>query len=78
MLCSWIALLAVFDPHLPVIVYGTVVLMAGLMALFLPETSQYALPNSAEDCEEIPLSNIANCSRGKAQHTGTADSEGDF
>ena len=59
MFCSWIALLATYSPHLPVVLYGVVVLTAGLSALFLPETSKFPLPDSIEECEDIKLSKLS-------------------
>ena len=55
MLCPWIAELGQFHTHLHIIIYGITVLIAGIVALFLPETAGRKLPDTVKESESLKL-----------------------
>ena len=63
MLGGWIGQLGSYDPRLPVIIYGSVVVFAGVMALKLPETASTKLPDTIEESEKIGLAKICDKKR---------------
>ena len=49
-----IAMLDVYSPVLPLIVYGIIVLLAGIISLWLwPETKRRKLPETIEEAEKV-------------------------
>ena len=49
-----IAMLDVYNPVLPLVVYGIIVLLAGLASLWLwPETKSRKLPETMEEAENV-------------------------
>ena len=55
MAASWIAMLAKVDAFLPTTIYGVSGVIAGSLALFLPETNGRKMPDSIEESERIKL-----------------------
>ena len=52
-LCPYVNLLKDFWQPLPMIIYGVSAILAGLLALFLPETMGRDLPETLEDGENF-------------------------
>ena len=49
-----IAMLDVYNPVLPLVVYGIIVLLAGLVSLWLwPETKSRKLPETMDEAEKV-------------------------
>ena len=53
-----IAMLDSVSPVLPLVIYGAIVLMAGIVSLWLwPETKTKHLPETLEDAEKVAATN---------------------
>ena len=56
MLAPWIEMLGKnYHPYIPAIVFGSNALLAGLLAIALPETQGRELPYTIEEAEKLDL-----------------------
>ena len=59
MIAPWIGSLSTVHPYIPVLVFGCVALLAGVAALWLPETVGRPLPYTIQESEELPIPSLA-------------------
>ena len=65
MIAPWIGNLGSFHPYLPVMSFGFVAFIAGLAALWLPETQGRILPYTVEEAEKLKIPTL--CRNSKKQ-----------
>ena len=67
MLAPWIELLGKnYHPYIPAIVFGCNALLAGLMAILLPETQGRELPYTIEEAEKLELKTFSSKKESKS------------
>eukprot|EP00094_Tigriopus_californicus_P007288 TCALIF_07015-PA protein Name:"Similar to SLC22A12 Solute carrier family 22 member 12 (Homo sapiens)" AED:0.45 eAED:0.45 QI:94/1/1/1/1/0.5/2/7/77 len=54
-LSPWVAMLDVYHPFVPIVVYGLLAFSAGLAVLVFPETKGGKLPDSFQESENLGL-----------------------
>ena len=59
MIAPWIGSLSTLHPYIPVMVFGCVALLAGVAALWLPETVGRPLPYTIQESEDLTIPSIA-------------------
>ena len=59
MIAPWIGSLSTLHPYIPVMVFRCVALLAGVAALWLPETVGRPLPYTIQESEDLTIKSIA-------------------
>ena len=65
MASSWVVLLDAYDPHLSLVTFGLCALIAGALAVALPETNKLKIPDTIEESEKFELG--FGCRKKKAR-----------
>ena len=55
MVAPWVELLGKYHPNIPTIIFGSTAVLAGILAISLPETQGIELPYTLEEAEKLEM-----------------------